>query len=75
LCRVGPQHAGDDVARVASDEGLARRCPREDIGVRRPAEGTVGDGLHRLVVDTAEGAEAQGSPRIQHDPVTVHPIR
>jgi hypothetical protein len=62
LCRVWPQHADDDVARVASDEGLARHGPREDIGVRRLAEGTADDGLHRPSVDAAERAEAQGSP-------------
>jgi hypothetical protein len=74
LCRFWPQHAGGDVARVASDEGLTRRSPREDIGARRPAEGTASDGLHWPGVDAAEGAEPQGSPGSQHDPATVHPI-
>jgi hypothetical protein len=75
LCWVWPQHADDDVVRGASDEGLACSSPREDIGARRPAEGTAGDGLHRPGVDEAEGAEAQGGPRSQRDPATVHPIR
>jgi hypothetical protein len=75
LCWVWPQHADDDVARVALDEGLARRSPRGDIGARRPAEGTAGDGLHRPGVDTAEGVEVHGSPESQRDPATVHLIR
>jgi hypothetical protein len=72
---VWPQHADDDVARVVSDEGLARCNPHEDIEPRRPAEGTVDNGLHRPGVDAAEGAKAQGGPGSQHDPATVHPIR
>jgi hypothetical protein len=72
---VWPQHVDDDIARVASNEGLARRSPREDIGARRPAEGTAGDGLHRPGVDTAERAEAKGGPGSQRDHTTVHPIR
>jgi hypothetical protein len=75
LCWVWPQHADDDVARGASDECLTCCSPREDIGARRPAEGTTGNGLHRPSVDEAEGAKAQGGPGSQRDPATVHPIR
>jgi hypothetical protein len=71
---VWPQHADDDVVLEASDEGLASRSPREDIGARRPGESAPDVGLHRPSVDEAEGAEAQGGPRSQHDPATVHPI-
>jgi hypothetical protein len=60
--------ADDDVARVASAEGLTRHSPRETIGARRPAKGTAGDGLHRPGVDAVEGAKAQGSLGSQHDP-------
>jgi hypothetical protein len=74
LCRVRPQHADDVVIREASDESLASRSPREDIGSRRPGEGVPGDGLHRPSVDEAEGAEAQRGPRSQCDPTAVHPI-
>jgi hypothetical protein len=55
---VWPQHADDDVVREASDESLASRSPREDIGTRRPGEGALGDILHQPSVDEAEGAEA-----------------
>jgi hypothetical protein len=55
---VWPQHADDDVVREASDENLASRSPREDIGTRRPGEGALGDILHQPSVDEAEGAEA-----------------
>jgi hypothetical protein len=75
LCWVWPQHADDDVVREASDEGLRPRSPREDIGARRPTEGTPGDGLHRPGVDEAEGAEEQGGPGSQRDPATIHMIR
>jgi hypothetical protein len=44
LCRVWPQHADNDVIRESSNEGLVCRSPREDIGVRRPAEGTAATG-------------------------------
>jgi hypothetical protein len=55
---VWPQHADDDVVREASDEGLASRNPREDIGARWPSESATGDGLRRPGVDEAEGDEA-----------------
>jgi hypothetical protein len=55
---VWPQHADDGVAREASDEALVRQSPREDIGARRSAEGTAGNGLYRPGVDDAERAEA-----------------
>jgi hypothetical protein len=71
---VWPQHADDDVVREASDESLASRSRREDIGTRRPSEGAPGDGLRRPDVDEAEGAEAQGGPRSQCDPAAVHSI-
>jgi hypothetical protein len=74
LCWVWPQHADDDVVRETSDESLASRSPREDIGTRRPGEGAPGDGLRRPGVDKAEGAETQGGPRSQRDPATIHPI-
>jgi hypothetical protein len=68
LCRVWPQHADDDVVREASDEGLASRCPHENIGAKWPAEGTPGDRLHQLGVDKAEGAEAQVAPGVSVTP-------
>jgi hypothetical protein len=55
---VWPQHADDDVVREASDEDLVSPGPREDIGVRRLGEGSLGDGLHRPGVDEAEGPKA-----------------
>jgi hypothetical protein len=54
---VWPQHADDDIVQEASDESLASRIPREDIGTRRPGEGAPGDRLHRPGVDEGEGAE------------------
>jgi hypothetical protein len=45
---IGPQHADDDVIREASDENLACRSPREDIGTRRSGEGAPDDGQGRL---------------------------
>jgi hypothetical protein len=72
---VWPQHADDDVVREASDKGLASRSPHEDIRARWLGESAPDDGLHRPSVDEAEGVEAQGGPRSQCDPATVHPIR
>jgi hypothetical protein len=60
---VRPQHADDDLVREASDKSLASRCPRQDIGTRRPGGGAPGDGLRRPSVDEAERAEAQSGPR------------
>jgi hypothetical protein len=74
MCPVWPQHADVDVVREASDEGLASRSPREDIGARWPGKSTPDNGLHRPDVDEAEGAEAQGGLRSQRDPTTVHLI-
>jgi hypothetical protein len=64
---VWPQHADDDVVRDASDERLASRSPREDIGDWRLGEDASGNGLHRPGVDEAEGVEAHGGPRSQRD--------
>jgi hypothetical protein len=72
---VWPQHADDGLIREASDESLTSRGPHQDIGTRRPGEGTPGYGLRRPGVDEAEGAEAQSGPRSQRDPAAVHPIR
>jgi hypothetical protein len=71
---VWPQHADDDVTREASDESLTHRSPCEDIGARRPAEGTAGNGLHRPGVDEAERAEVQCGPGSHRDPAPIHPI-
>jgi hypothetical protein len=68
LCRVWPQHADDDVVREASNEGLARRSPRKDIGVRRPAEGTAGNGLHWPGADEAKGAKRRVVPGVSVTP-------
>jgi hypothetical protein len=64
LCWVWPQHADDRLVREASDESFTFRNPCQDIGTRWPGEGTPSDGLRRPGVDEAEGAEAQGGPRV-----------
>jgi hypothetical protein len=51
LCWVWPQHVDVVVIREASNESLASRSPREDIGTRRPGEGAPS-------VAEAEGAKA-----------------
>jgi hypothetical protein len=74
-CWVWPQHADDRLVREALDERRISRSPREDVGTTRPGEGTPSDGLRRPGVDEAEGAEAQGGPRGQRNPVALHTIR
>jgi hypothetical protein len=68
LCWVWPQHADDDITREASDEGIKCCSLREDIGARRPTEGTAGDGLHRPGVDEAEGAKRRVVPGVSVTP-------
>jgi hypothetical protein len=72
---VSPQHVDDCLVREASDERCASRGPHQDIGTRRPGEGTPGNRLRRPSVDDTEGAEAQGGPRGQRNPAALHPVR
>jgi hypothetical protein len=43
MCWVWPQHANNGLVQEASDESLASRSPRQDIGTRRLGEGAPGD--------------------------------